>query len=626
MVQTVIFGGTVGLGVAALAVDTGLMYSAKQELQSAADAAALAAASQLGATDDAQGLALAEAKKFAKSNDVMHEDADLVDADVVFGHAVLENGKYTFNENVEPFDAVRVALKRDQSAADGPVSLLFAKTFGMTGARLQAHAVAMLVPRDISMIVDLSASMSDDSELRHHQAFDSEVAGTIDGVQINLKDIWLALPTSKGRTGIRNGSNPSAPGALATNNLQPSNGSSTPKAVGGHPDPGEEPSGGSTNPKGPRWGWMTDFGSAIVHGSYNATSDAGLYYIPKGSTCTHSDVIANLTEAGYSTAERSALLSGANDDDTTVYRRRVQVLLGLAAWRSGKSGGKYPDNSSSDGDNNVESGEILQSVSYPFDGGSWDEYIEYTRLSSTEMCNTDANLRYRFGIKTVVNYLMEVRVSHNDTPELANTPEQPLHSVKDAVQIMIDEIVDLETQDHVSLETFAQYGQHRVNLSDPGDGETLAEALQAIPDTLYTFQPGHDTMYTNIGAGFDMGITELTSDRARSAASKVIILLTDGKPNCDENGNVTGNNSPGALDWVVDRANFAKSNNMTIYAVGVGGDVDNDLMTSLVNKPDQYYYAENGPDPDNGNKPLYVNQLKQIFKQLGGKRPVRLIQ
>lgn len=624
MVQTVLFGGTVGMGVAALAIDTGLMYSAKQELQSAADSAALAAASQLGATSDASALATAEAKRFAKLNDVMGEDADLVDADVVFGHAVLDGTKYTFQPGADPKDAVRVTLKRDQTVSDGPVSLLFAKTFGMTGARMQASAVAMLVPRDISMIVDLSGSMNDDSELRHYKRFASEKSGYIDGVQINLKAVWTALPQNKGKAGVKNGTNPSSPGSPVANDNQPSNGTGRPQSAGGNPDPNEETSGGSSNPKGPRWGWMTDYGTSLVLGSYNPSSDFGLYYIPKGSTCSDSDVVANLTESGYSSSERSALLSGSSDSDTNAYKRRVQVLLGLAGWKSGKSGGKYT--TGGNGDNKVDSNELTNTVSYPFNSGSWDGYVDYMRSSSTQMENTDSNLKYRFGIKTFVNFLLEQQESHSETPELANTPEEPLYSVKNAVQTMIDEIIYLETQDHVSLETFAQYSQHRVDLTQVTSGESLAAKLQLVADNCYTYQAGHDTAYTNIGAGLNQAITELMSERARTAASKVIILLTDGKPNVDSNGSVVGNNAAGAISWVEDRADFAKSKGFTVYTVGVGGDVDDELLSDAATSPDHYYYADNAPDPDNGNAPLYVNQLKQIFKTLGGKRPVRLIQ
>lgn len=625
MIQTVLFGGTVGLGVAALAIDTGLMYSAKQELQSAADAAALAAASQLGATEDATGLATAEAKKFAKFNNVMGEDADLVDADVTFGHAELIGNRYEFHEGEAPFDAVRVHLKRDQTVGDGPVSLLFAKTFGMTGARLQASAVAMLVPRDIAMVVDLSGSMNDDSEFRHHKRFASEKAGYIDGVQINLKEIWLALPVAKGKPGVKNGANPTAPASTcAAGDNQPSNGAGKPQAAGGHPDAGQEPSGGSLNAKGPRWGWMTSFGDPIVLGSYSAASDSGLYRIPRSSTTTDADVIANLTEAGYSAAERTALLSSTYDSDTNHFKRRVRVLLGLAGWKSGMSGGKYTG--TGNGDTKVDAGELTHTVAYPFNSGSWDAYIDYVRSTSTQMAVTDSTLVHRYGIKTFVNFLLESQESNSETPELKNTPEEPLFSVKNAVQTMIDELIYLETQDHVSLETFAQYGQHRLDLCVPGSGESLEDKLQEIPDELRKYQAGHDTPYTNIGAGLDRGIAELTSNRARTAASKVMILLTDGKPNVAQNGSVTGNNSSGALSWVADRADLAKSKGITIYTVGVGGDVDDDLLSDTATSPNHYYYADNSPDPTNGNQPQYINQLKQIFKELGGKRPVRLIQ
>ena len=90
--KTAVFTGPVALGVAALAVDTGLMFSARQELQSAADAAALAAASQLGLAANASELALKEASSFANLNTIMGDGADVVASDVVLSHAVLNGG------------------------------------------------------------------------------------------------------------------------------------------------------------------------------------------------------------------------------------------------------------------------------------------------------------------------------------------------------------------------------------------------------------------------------------------------------------------------------------------------------------------------------------------------------
>lgn len=621
IVQSVIFGGTVALGVAALAVDTGLMFSARQELQSAADAAALAAASQLGARADALDRARTEAQKFANANRVAGDNADLIDSDVVFGRAELVGDKYQFLPGATPNDAVRVTLRRDQNAEDGPVSLLFAKVFDMDSARLSASATAMLVPRDISLVIDLSASMNDDSELRHYKRFASERTGYIDGVQINLSEIWNHLPVSTGRAGIRNGSNPTAPGACTSSDDQPGTGPGSPTSASGYLGSSGGSSGGDV---GPRWGWMTGFGDTVTLGSYNPTSDGGLYYIPRYSTCSDADVIANLTEAGYTSAERSAILGGSYDSDSSAYRARVKVMLGLSGWKSGKSGGKYTGGG--DGDNKVESGELTQNVDYPFNSGSWDDAINYVSSSSTQMEATDPNLRYRYGLKTVINYLLENRPSHYQTPELADTPEEPLFSVKNAVQVLVDDLIACETQDQLSLETFAQYGQHRVDLITANETHTLAEAFQSIADDLFGYQAGHDTSITNIGGGLEQAIEELNSERARSAARKYIILLTDGKPNVNQYNQSVGNNAPSALSWAIDRATAAKEQNMTVFTVGVGGDVDADLLGEMASGPDKYFFADNQPDPDNGGQPKYVRQLRQIFSDIGAKRPVRLIQ
>jgi hypothetical protein len=235
-------------------------------------------------------------------------------------------------------------------------------------------------------------------------------------------------------------------------------------------------------------------------------------------------------------------------------------------------------------------------------------------------------MRYRFGLKTYVNYLLEDQPKNSQTPDLANTPEEPLFSVKNAVQVLVDDLIAGEMQDQVSLETFAQYGNHRMNLVTATADQTLGEALQSIADNLRQYQAGHDTTITNIGGGMDKAINELNSPRARSTARKYIILLTDGKPNVNQYNQSVGNNHPDALAWAEDRATVAKEQRMTVFTVGVGGDVDEDLLSGMASGEDKYYFADNQPDPENGGQPLYVRQLREIFEDIGAKRPVRLIQ
>lgn len=588
----------------AMAIDTGLMYSAKQELQNTADAAALAAASQLGASENAQDLAGAEAAAFSALNKVAQDGYDLsIEHDVVFGHAVLNGTHYEFQPDVQPFDAIQVNLKRDQTAADGPVTLTFAKAIGRPTARIYASATAMLVPRDIALVIDLSGSMNDDSELQHTKTFPSGNGGTRPGVQVNLRDMWCAM----------NGPTPNQPYI-----------------------PGTPTSAQYSSDTGPTWGNLNAWGSTLALGSYNATTDTGLLYLKKSVNCTDTNVLNNLVARGYKTAnssspstmpERDCLTKGTKDGNyTNNFRNRAKVILGLADWRSGKSNSKYGNGVGGDGDDIVEDSELTAQLAYPsgMSGGSWNSYLSYVANSSTEMTNTDANFQYRHGLKTFVNYLLEQCAGNSKTPQFVGCPEMPLTAVKDAVQTMIDTIVDLETQDRCSLEIFGTTSKHEVDLTIPSGGESLATALQKVPDMLYQRQAAHYDGTTNIGAGLNEGTNELTSVRARAAASKVMILLTDGKPNINSSGAYVSDNASSVISWCMDRANDAKSKNITIYTVGVGADVNPDLLEDIASKPEYYFYADS--EPDASGAPKYVDELQEIFESLGGRRPVRLIQ
>ena len=616
IVQTVAFGSTVAVGVAALAIDSGLMFSAKQELQTAADSAALAAAAKLGINDgDPYLAAKLEAQKYANQNRVMGDNADLVESDVVFGHAEKNGEKFVFQPGVEPLDAVQVTLRRDQTVADGPVSLYFGKTLGVHSADIRASATAMIVPRDIAVVVDLSGSMNDDSEFYHSKQFQSERSGTIDGVQINIEKIWGSLPVSSGKAGVINGTNPSSPGSPSASDQQPGNGSGTPTHAGAT----------TAGQVGPRWGWMTKWGSPVPLGSYDATTDSGLYFIKKGNTTTDADVINNLTESGYSSSERSAILSSSYDSNSGLFRNRVKVMLGLAGWRSGRTNPKYTNNQG-DGDTKVEDWELTHEVSYPYSGSSWNSWIDYVASSNSRMVQTDSKLRYRYGIKTFTNFLLEKEPGKYSTPELQAAPEEPLFSVKNAVGAMIDEIISMGTDDHVSLETFAQYGNHRMDLTVPATRSELPAMLAQISENLMGYQAAYETSVTNIGGGMDKALNELNSERARGKASRYIVILTDGKPNVNSSNSYVGDNNSQAIGWALNRAEAAREQAITVFTVGVGGDVNEQMLKDMATSEDKYYYADNNPDPNNDGAPLYVNQLQEIFRSIAGRTPVQLIQ
>lgn len=568
---------TVAFGMAALAVDIGTLYAAQAELQRAADAAALAAATAIveSGTDDPSALVKETAQEYASLNTVQRHAVQLdTDADVELGKAAYDaaTGRYTFQSTSgSNADSVRVTLRRTEGSASGPIQLMFAKLLGHDHRGLQARAAAVMIPRDISVIIDLSGSMCNDSRLMFYDRTDGGFA--------NTRDVWAAL----------NGPEPDRPYVVES-----------------------ETTSEYASDTGPTFGLMTTWGSVLNPASYNPASDTGLYYIKKSATTTDSNLAANLSVRGYSSSERSIILSGSSDSASTAHwKNRVCVLLGLCDWKSGKSGGKYP--SGGDGDSLIEDSEMTNWVAYPswrVGGWTWQDYAAWV-VNDNAYKTDQTEFRYRYGLKTFTDYLMASYPQYSKNNNLWGTPEQPLRATKDAVQTMIDVISADDNLDHMSLEIFATTGRHEVNLTDN---------LQSIADRLYARQSGHYDTYTNIAGGMSQAKSELQSTRARGNASKVVVLMSDGVANTNENGGWEGDYSVLPRLEAIARANELADMGVTIYTVSVGYEVDRDLLQEIASiGHGQEFYASGNPEE-------YTEQLEDIFRTLGGKRPVALIE
>src|SRR5205823_2354452 len=111
---------------------------------------------------------------------------------------------------------------------------------------------------------------------------------------------------------------------------------------------------------------------------------------------------------------------------------------------------------------------------------------------------------------------------------------------------------------------------------------------------LSAMQASHYDSGTNIGGGLDMSINELQSARARPFAQKVIIMMTDGKPNCDQNNNYVGDTDPSATTWAYNRAHYAADNHMTLYTVAVGADADRSITQAIASMGRGQEFAASG--------------------------------
>jgi hypothetical protein len=139
------------LGIAALGVDLGYLYVARNELQNVADGAALAGARILGHTY--QGLTPTQQQGYvcdaaceviidSTANYVAHQnqaaglEMDLLFAEVVIGHWDGDNFTAT---NTKP-DAVKVIARRDE-VHNGPVTTFFSRILGVDASSVSAYAI-----------------------------------------------------------------------------------------------------------------------------------------------------------------------------------------------------------------------------------------------------------------------------------------------------------------------------------------------------------------------------------------------------------------------------------------------------------------------------------------------------
>ena len=178
------------VGMVAFAVDTGFMFSMQTELQRSVDAAALAAAGGLvegeaGASEKmaeyllrnpigTNGVTLDEDQFDEQIADFLLEHEE--DLEVKFGNWNSESGQ--LEPALENPSGVRVSMRYND------LPLFFAPVFHYEKFQVEASATAMYQPRDMVVVLDLSASMNDDSELPAIASLGQTA------VETNIEEMW----------------------------------------------------------------------------------------------------------------------------------------------------------------------------------------------------------------------------------------------------------------------------------------------------------------------------------------------------------------------------------------------------------------------------------------------------
>jgi hypothetical protein len=272
-----------------------------------------------------------------------------------------------------------------------------------------------------------------------------------------------------------------------------------------------------------------------------------------------------------------------NSSNTTTWPNRVAVMIGLAQWTPGGAADTTVDNAE------------LTWIAYPSyrKNWVWRDYVDWMSGTNNKLFPVHPEFRFRFGLKTYLDFMLDYKDNFSQT-DLTNTPEEPMRSVKDGLQEMVN---ITRAFDHMSLEIFASTARHEVDLTSD---------RQSIADRLYAMQPNHYDNSTNIGSGLQSAIAELTSTRARDDAQKIIVLMSDGAS--------TMGPDPESV------AETANDLGIKIYAISVGYIADRATMQAVAAATGgQEFFAQ-------GTPAQYTAQLQDIFRTIGGLGSATLVE
>jgi hypothetical protein len=246
----------------------------------------------------------------------------------------------------------------------------------------------------------------------------------------------------------------------------------------------------------------------------------------------------------------------------------------------------------------------LDGVPYPFPSGSWGDYINYVQGSGYL---NNAGYRKDYGYLTLVNYWLEKRPKHNQTPELWQTSEQPITAVKEAVKVFLAYLQEVETDDRLGLAVYT-------STTDTAMLEhELTEDFQLIEDISRHRQAGHYDTMTNIGAGIRTARIEL-DDNARPGAFKMIVLMTDGIANLPTDPAT-------ARQYALNQAQLCADKNYPIVTVSLGAGADTALMDQIANITGGVHFNV----PGGQSVAEYEQDLKDVFRQVAADRPLQLV-
>ena len=181
-----------------------------------------------------------------------------------------------------------------------------------------------------------------------------------------------------------------------------------------------------------------------------------------------------------------------------------------------------------------------------------------------------------------------------------------MNAAKNASDVLIDYIADVEADDQVGLTIYTH---------NSSDGALTEIGLTSDPLTVKPFyrqrQASHYDAYTNIGAGIKEAREELVTN-GRQDAVWVMVLMTDG---------VANRPSGYAEQYALDQADLCKTAKIKIMTISLGLNADTDLTQDIADATGGKHFNV----PGGGTIAQYEQQLKDVFQEIAADRPLKLL-
>ncbi len=214
--------------------------------------------------------------------------------------------------------------------------------------------------------------------------------------------------------------------------------------------------------------------------------------------------------------------------------------------------------------------------------------------------------QYKYGTKCLINYWNEKKPKYSQTTSLWQITTQPLSAAKNASDVLVDFIDQVEADDQVGLSIYTHTN---------ADGAILESGLTFDVLNLKPLyrdrQAGHYDNMTNIGGGIKVAREELEAN-ARPQAYKVIVLITDGVANRPV-GNPVG--------FAQDQADLCLAAGIKILTVSLGLGADQLLMQDIADRTGGEHFNV----PGGGTIAEYEADLMAVFQEIAADRPLKLL-